>query len=144
MKIFRLALPFALVALAASAQAQNQRRPSTVTQSPFDAIVNFKLRSDPVEPADFVRRSRPPEDQLRYIPVGTPKNEPAKRAMTFEELKAAEAGLDAVRARQDRIGARPAPRDKLRSVAFAPKPKEPKKPVPCLITCKVETRPVRE
>ena len=144
MKILRLALPLVCLALAAPAVAQTQRRSTTSTQSPLEAITSFKLRADPVEPADFVKRSRPPEDQLQYLPVATPKNEPARRVLTFDELKAAEADLDALRARQDRIGARPAPKEKLRSIAFAPKPKAPKKTVPCLITCKVEIRPVRE
>ena len=125
------------------AQEKAKKRPTTSTQTPVEVIANFKLRADPVEPAEFVRRTRPPEDSLQYIPLGAAKAEPGSRLMTFDEIKAKEAELDGVRARHDRIGARPAPKGPIKSVAYEPKSPPVKKPKSCLITCVVEPRPVR-
>lgn len=125
------------------AQEKAKKRPTTSTETPIEVIANFKLRADPVEPADFVKKSRPSDDSLQYIPLGAAKPEPATRIMTFDEIKAKEAELDGVRARHDRIGARAAPKGPVKSVAYAPKVLPVKKPKPCLITCVVEPRPVR-
>ena len=129
------------VAPAWAQQPAARRRPSTSTQAPLEVITNFKLRADPVEPADFVKRTRPPEDRLDYVPVGGPRPEPASKIMSFEELKAREAELDAIRARHDGIGGRKRPAGPVKSVAYEPKKPSPRKRQPCLITCTVETRP---
>ena len=52
---------------------------------------------------DFVARSRPAN--LEYMPIGTPAAERPTPARTPEEIKAAEAELDAVRTRNEAAGA---------------------------------------
>ncbi|WP_201752103.1 hypothetical protein [Microvirga arsenatis] len=52
---------------------------------------------------DFVARSRPAN--LDYMPIGTPVPERPTPARTAEEVKAAEAELDALRARNEAAGA---------------------------------------
>ena len=139
-----VALLIAGLALGGASAQTKLPRQKTPPQNPIDAIRNFKLRADPVEPAEFVRKSRPPEDQLQFIPIGAPKPEPATRPMTLDELRARETDLDGVRARHDRIGARAAPAGPPRSVALAPKPPPEKKKRNCLITCIVDPTPTRD
>lgn len=139
-----LIIVFALAACATPALAQEPSRGATIVETPIEAIMRFKLRADPVEPMDFVKKSRPPEDQLQYIPVGAPPEQPVKPLLTFEALKAKEAALDGVRARHDRIGRRAPPKVKVNSVAYAPKPPQLKKRTRCLITCVVDPRLKRE
>ena len=52
---------------------------------------------------DFVAQSRP--GNLEYMPIGTPVAERPTPARTAEEVKAAEAELDALRARNEAAGA---------------------------------------
>ena len=52
---------------------------------------------------DFVARSRPAN--IDYMPIGTPVPERPTPARTAEEIKAAEAELDALRARNEAAGA---------------------------------------
>ncbi|MBB4040940.1 hypothetical protein GGR34_002599 [Microvirga flocculans] len=52
---------------------------------------------------EFVARSRP--DSLDYMPIGTPVPERPTPARTAAEVKAAEAELDALRARNEAAGA---------------------------------------
>jgi hypothetical protein len=52
---------------------------------------------------DFVARSRPAD--LDYMPIGTPVPERPTPARTAEEIKAAEAELDALRTRNEAAGA---------------------------------------
>lgn len=52
---------------------------------------------------DFVARSRPAN--LEYMPIGTPSVERSTPARTADEIKAAEAELDALRARNEAAGA---------------------------------------
>ncbi|MGF9757317.1 hypothetical protein AAII07_19130 [Microvirga sp. 0TCS3.31] len=52
---------------------------------------------------DFVARSRPAN--LEYMPIGTPVPERQTPARTAEEIKAAEAELDALRTRNEAAGA---------------------------------------
>ncbi|WP_199049345.1 hypothetical protein [Microvirga splendida] len=52
---------------------------------------------------DFVERSRPAT--LDYMPIGTSAPERATPARTAEEIKAAEAELDALRSRNEAAGA---------------------------------------
>ena len=51
---------------------------------------------------DFVASSRP--DKLDFMPVGTPKTGPATPARTADEVKTAEAELDALRAQNEAAG----------------------------------------
>lgn len=55
------------------------------------------------EAPDFVAESRP--GSLDYMPVGTAEPGPPTPARTAEEIKAAEAELDALRARNEAAGA---------------------------------------
>ncbi|MCC2650029.1 MAG: hypothetical protein K0Q60_184 [Microvirga sp.] len=52
---------------------------------------------------DFVARSRPAD--IDYMPIGTPVPERPTPARTAEEIKAAEAELDALRSRNEAAGA---------------------------------------
>jgi hypothetical protein len=52
---------------------------------------------------DFVARSRPAN--IDYMPIGTPAPERPTPARTAEEIKAAEAELDALRIRNEAAGA---------------------------------------
>jgi hypothetical protein len=52
---------------------------------------------------DFVARSRPAN--LEYMPIGTPTAERPTPARTADEIKAAEAELDALRTRNEAAGA---------------------------------------
>ena len=55
---------------------------------------------------DFVARSRPAN--LEYMPIGTPVPERPTPARTADEIKAAEAELDALRTRNEAAGAQAA------------------------------------
>ena len=63
------------------------------------------LRSKPVEPAEFVRETRPAE--TNFIPVHTPRPNNHERIMTNDELRAKERELDALKAGHDQIAKRP-------------------------------------
>ena len=63
------------------------------------------LRPKPVEPADFVRDTRPSE--TNFIPVHTPRPNNHERIMTNDELRAKERELDALKAGHDQIAKRP-------------------------------------
>ena len=63
------------------------------------------LRSKPVEPAEFVRETRPAE--TNFIPVHTPRPNNHQRILTNDELRAKERELDALKATHDQIGKRP-------------------------------------
>ena len=52
---------------------------------------------------EFVARSRP--ENLEYLPVGTARPDVRPPARTAEEVKAAEAEMDALRARNEAAGA---------------------------------------
>ena len=131
-----------VIVLAALAPATAQeRRSATITKTPVEVIQEFKLRHDPVEPAPFVRATRPPEESLQYIPVHSARPEPPGRVMTYEELKARENQLEAVRARHDRIGGRQRVAVKYNSVAGPPNPPAAKPAkFPCQITCRINPR----
>ena len=80
----------------------------------------LKLTPDPVEPAPFVKESRP--SKLDYIPVHSQRPEPKTAPLTLEQLKAKEAELDGVRRAHDQLAQRPATK-----VAYKPLAQEPKK-----------------
>jgi hypothetical protein len=124
----------------APALAQDNRG-STVLKSPAQVIQEFKLYHEPVEPKEFVRATRPPEENLRYIEVHSGRQDPPGRVMTTEELAARERELDAIRARHDRIGGRQRVAGKFNTVAVPPKPAAAKPaPFPCQITCRINPR----
>lgn len=55
------------------------------------------------EAPDFVARSRP--KSLDYMPIGVAAGERPTKARTADEIKAAEAEMDALRARNEAAGA---------------------------------------
>ena len=81
----------------------------------------LKLTPDPVEPAPFVKESRPAK--LDYIPVHSQRPEPKTAPLTLEQLKAKEAELDRVRASHDQLAERPSTKGAYKPLAQAPKPK---------------------
>lgn len=86
----------------------------------------------------FVVKSRPPADTLHYIPVGSPRPEPATHALTVKEIKAEEANLDALRVRQDHLSGRKSEPIPHASVADGRKPPPRKaKPPKCILTCDI-------
>jgi hypothetical protein len=58
--------------------------------------------TDVAPPADFVRQSRPNEEQ-GYIPVFQPPPEPAKKALADKDLKAMRGDLDSTEKSHDAI-----------------------------------------
>lgn len=62
------------------------------------------LGSKPVEPAGFVRDSRPAD--MNYIPVHSKRPEAPGKLLTAEELQAKERELDALKANHDAIAKR--------------------------------------
>jgi hypothetical protein len=81
----------------------------------------LKLTPDPVEPAPFVKESRPAK--LDYIPVHSKRPDPKTPPLTMEQLKAKEAELDRVRASHDQLAQRPSTKAAYKPLAQAPKPK---------------------
>jgi hypothetical protein len=101
-----------------------------------------KLKTDAGTMPDFVVKSRPQGDSLHALPIGSARPEPAKPALTVEEIKAEEAKLDAQRLRLDRIAGRksaPVPRTSVADGRKAP----PSKPAPpkCVLTCDIQRFP---
>lgn len=96
--IFRPFAPAALLALLALA-------PAAAQDGPLDSLAtSVGQRSKPVEPAGFVRDSRPSD--LNYLPVHSKRPEPKGKLLTADELKAQERELDALRATHDKAGER--------------------------------------
>jgi hypothetical protein len=106
---FRPAVAFVIVftALGLSCALAQGVPPAPAEQGgPLDSLGRLiGLRSKPVEPADFVRETRPAE--TNFIPVHTPRPNNHERIMTKEELRAKERELDALKASHDQIANRP-------------------------------------
>lgn len=81
----------------------------------------LKLIPEEVEPAPFVKDSRP--DKLGYIPVHSQRPEPKTVPLTQEQLKAKEAELNRVLSTHDKIAARPGTKVAYKPLAQDPKPK---------------------
>ena len=88
---------FALVLLAASGMAGCNSNPVR------DVATSLGAGPQVAPTPDFVARSRPAT--LDYMPIGTPVPERPTPARTAEEIKAAEAELDALRSRNEAAGA---------------------------------------
>lgn len=99
----------------------------TLTQGP-------RLRTDPGQPADWVRASRP-----AVIPdaaaVDPADRQPRRALMAPDDVRRKEAELDALRVRHDRISGRKPFTEKVRSAAAEPVVKPKKKEVRCALTC---------
>jgi hypothetical protein len=87
MPAFRLAACALVAALAACSGDQNPVR---------DLVVGVGAGPTSAPTPDFVQRSRPA--RLDYVPIGTAAPARSEKARTAEEVKAAEAEMDAVRA----------------------------------------------
>jgi hypothetical protein len=88
---------FALVLLAASGMAGCNSNPVR------DVATSLGAGPQVAPTPDFVARSRPAT--LDYMPIGTPVPERPTPARTADEIKAAEAELDALRTRNEAAGA---------------------------------------
>jgi hypothetical protein len=88
---------FALVLLAASGMAGCNSNPVR------DVATSLGAGPQVAPTPDFVARSRPAT--LDYMPIGTPVPERPTPARTADEIKAAEAELDALRSRNEAAGA---------------------------------------
>lgn len=87
-----------------------------------------------MEPQDWVKRSRPADNQA-YVPAGRPSDRPQRRVMTPDEVRAKEAELDAVRAKHDRLAHRKPFKGQIGTASAPPLlKKEVKKPT-CVLTC---------
>ena len=91
------AAAFALIMLAAGGVAGCNSNPVR------DVATSLGAGPQVAPTPDFVARSRPAN--LDYMPIGTPVPERQTPARTQEEIKAAEAELDALRARNEAAGA---------------------------------------
>lgn len=93
-----------------------------------------RLRTDPGEPADWVRASRP-----AVIPDAAgarlDDRQPRRALLSPDEVRRKERELDALRLRHDRISGRKPATGKFKSAAAEPIVKTPKKQVRCALTC---------
>lgn len=78
------------------------------------------MATDPGEPADFVVKSRPVDEQ-NFIPIGRKETDQPIKAKTPAELKAMEADFDKVKARHDALRSTFAPAVKAVAEAQAAK-----------------------
>ena len=106
---FRPKVSFVIVFTAlgmSCALAQGAAPAPTGQDGPLESLGRLiGLRPNPVEPAEFVRETRPAE--TNFIPVHTPRPNNHERIMTTAEVRAKERELDALKASHDQIGNRP-------------------------------------
>jgi hypothetical protein len=79
------------------------------------------MSAKPVEPAEFVRNSRP--DDLNYIPVHSKRPEAPGKLLTADELKAKEHELDSLKSSHDAIAKRPPVKVEYRPLQVPAQPK---------------------
>ncbi len=96
------------------------------------------LGSKPVEPAGFVRDSRPAD--LNYIPVHSKRPEAPGKLLTSDELKARERELDALKANHDSVAKRSAGKVAYKPLEAPGRPKgaAPAAPAPQAPPLKIE------
>jgi hypothetical protein len=92
-----------------------------------------RLTTTTPEPADWVRRTRPPEGAPAPQRAATP-SAPARPTFSADEVRRREAALDAARARHDRLAGR---KPQGRRPAPAPKPEQKAEtsPAACVMSC---------
>jgi len=119
--------------LCAPAQAQQTHR-----SDPIRAMLGAAgLRANRGPMPAFVTRTRPAPGSLHYIPVGGARPEPSGKPLTRDQIRAEEAGLAAVRARDDRLsGHKPVGVIALSAAGEPPVPKK-KRVKPCVLTCRI-------
>ncbi len=109
-----IALALSLVALAGEASAQG----APIGETPFEVMLRWRPRAPEPDAPDFVRASRPPQEQMRYAPLTGPQpNGPPRRSP--DDLAKLKSGLDAAAAQNKARAARDfaigAPKPKKRS-----------------------------
>lgn len=109
-----------------------------VPDDPFSTLFRGpKFTTTPADPPDWVKQSRPGEEQP-FIPTGRARPEPPNRAMSPDRVRQIERELDALRARHDQIGGRKPAKVAAGSVAGSGKGgkgKKKKTAKPCVLTC---------
>ncbi|MGE3246003.1 MAG: hypothetical protein AB7F96_17000 [Beijerinckiaceae bacterium] len=104
---------------------------------PFGSIFRGPgLTTTVPEPADWVRKSRPPEGELYDRRGRVPAGEPERGAMNPDEVRRVEGELNALRSRHDRAGGRSSGQQG-RSAAAQPQPRNNKARPPCVLTCNI-------
>ncbi|MDB5571018.1 MAG: hypothetical protein JWN93_2201, partial [Hyphomicrobiales bacterium] len=91
-----------------------------------------RLRTDPGEPADWVKAARPAQTPQ---PVRGAQGEPSRPLMNADQIRKREAELDALRSRHDKIAGRKPPTAKYASAAGEPVKKAKKREIRCVVTC---------
>ena len=118
--VFLVALPGAL------GSARAQEASGTIEQpGSFDGLLRAMDLKAAVAPApDFVQRTRPADDKLQFMPVGTPHADHPIKTLSPAEVAATTADLDAVRmTQQRRAGLKPIPVPDKKAAPNSPKPK---------------------
>ena len=129
-----------------NATAKTKRRPGTPQlgapaanpkrqpQGFIDSLLQGpRLTTTTPEPADWVRRSRPPEGARASQPAAAPMA-PARPTLSAEELRRREAALDAARARHDRLAGRKTQGGRVTAPPKAEQKAETS-PAGCVMTC---------
>jgi hypothetical protein len=125
------------IALLSTAPVAAQQAAGSAKQSdnPFATILRGpRFTTTPIEPQDWVKQSRPTDNQA-YIPVGRNTDQPGRRVMTPDEVRAKEAELDGVRAKHDRLAHRKPLTGQIGSATAPPLPKKVVKKPNCVLTC---------
>jgi hypothetical protein len=131
------ALGLCAIALLSAAPVAAQQSGGRAQQSenPFETILRGpRFTTTPMEPQDWIKRSRPTDTQA-YIPVGRAADQPQRKVMTPDEVRAKEAELDAVRAKHDRLAHRKSLAGQIGSATAPPLPKKEVKKPTCVLTC---------
>jgi hypothetical protein len=125
----------ALLAVALAASIMSVQPGAALAQGLLETLTQGpRLRTDPGEPADWVRASRPAViPDAAGADVGA--RQPRRALLTPDDVRRKERELDALRVRHDRISGRKPATGKFRSAAAEPVVKTPKKEVRCALTC---------
>ena len=110
--IVRLISAVSVAVLAFAVPATAQTTPAPQAQpGPFDGVLEtFGLKAKHTRAPDFVRRSRPDESAMHYLPTGAPPDGRNDRPLTPAEVSALTSQLDSTRMEQQRrAGLKPAP-----------------------------------
>lgn len=124
---------FAALGLLWSAPVHAQAAPR---EEPGPIARALKLRTSVPPAPDFVARTRPPADSMKFIPAHARRVAPPSTPMTPDQIRAKERELDGLRAKQDRLAGRASPPAAPRSVADGGAQKRrPPAPIRCVLTC---------
>ena len=128
-----IAVAFTVAGLCWSAAAQAQ---TAVRDEPGPVSRALKLRTSVPPAPDFVVKTRPPADSMKFVPAHAPRVAPPSTPMTPAQIRAKERELDSLRAQQDRVAGRASTPPAPRSVADGGAQKRrPPAPIRCVLTC---------